>query len=172
MSGSLNLPVLIYISKQGCPACTFFNKQWDLLKTQLSGKARLVKFVCDASHPPPPALRKYSGWFPSVILAGPKSYFRIFTPDDQINTMDYSDEYEIRAQKFNAVETSNGFEFAGRPNTSEAVMTWFINIAPTVSEYHESAPPSQFMNQCGGSQNYSYLGEKSGGAVYRNTTQS
>src|SRR3990170_7436118 len=100
MTDNLNLPVVIYISKVGCPACVGFEKEWSEIKRQLSGKARTVKFVCDSNLYPPPCIGKYAGWFPSLICAGPKSYYRIYTPTDQVNQRDYSPDYELKAKKF------------------------------------------------------------------------
>lgn len=140
----MNLPVLIYISKEGCPACSHFDAEWGKIKNNLSGKARFVKFVTTANLGPPPALLKYSGWFPSVVLAGPKSYFRVFTDDDKINDIDYDGNYVIKAKKFNAAEENGTFVFGGRPNTANSVETWFSQVSPTVREYDEKTPPKRY----------------------------
>jgi hypothetical protein len=146
---NLDLPVLIYLAKDPCPACTFYNGEWEKTKQQLQGKARFVKFTCKPGMPGgnvPPPLAKYGTWFPSLILAGPKSYFRIFTPDDKVNDDEYSDQYAIKGKKFNAVETSTGYEFAGRTNTADNTVMWFNQIASTIPQYDERTPPRKFAN--------------------------
>lgn len=148
----LNLPVLIYFGKESCPACIFYNKEWDKVKSMINGKARFVKFTCNPGvygRNVPPVFNKYfqpedKGWFPAVILAGPKSYFRAFTPDDKVNNEEYSDEYTVRAKKFNSVEIPSGYEYAGRPNTAENTVMWFNQIVDTVQEYDEKTPPRKF----------------------------
>ena len=151
---NLSLPVLIYISKQNCPGCLFYNNEWEKVKQQLNGRARFVKFTCypgPSSDPNskniPPPLAKYGTWFPSIILAGPKSYFKCFTPDDQINTDEYSNDYIIKAKKFNAVETNDEYEFAGRPNNADQTVMWFNQIVNSVSEYDDVTPPKKYMYQ-------------------------
>lgn len=151
MADNFNLPVVIYISKAGCPACVSFDPEWSKIKQQLQGKARLVKFVCDYERFPPPCLARYSSWFPSIICVGPKSYYRIYTPNDQINQRDYSSNYEFKAKKFNAVEQTNPatgqtvFEFSGRPNNAANFMTWFNRL--DVASFDETTPPSLYANQ-------------------------
>lgn len=149
---SLDLPVLIYLSKEHCPACTYYNGEWEKVKQQLNGKARFVKFNCNPGVPGknvPPVFNRYfqpedKGWFPAVLLAGPNSYFRAFTPDDKVNKDEYSDQYTIRAKKFNAVEIPSGYEFAGRPQTAEYTIMWFNQVVGTVPEYDEKTPPRNF----------------------------
>lgn len=144
MEENLDLPVLIYGAREGCGACKFFEPEWQQLCRQLQGKTRLVKFHCDHRNPPPEPLKRYFTWFPSVILAGPKSYFRCFTPDDQINEDEFSNNYTIKARKFNATEGPNGFQFAGNNNTAQNVIDWFQKVAPTVQSYDESSPPRRY----------------------------
>ena len=141
---NLALPVLIYGGKEGCKACVAFESEWTELCRRLQGQARLVKFNCDYEKPPPGPLKKYFGWYPSIALAGPKSYFRCFTPDDQVNEDEFSDDYMIRARKFNATEGPDGFEFAGNGNTARNVEDWFRQVAPTVQLYDEPAPPRRY----------------------------
>ena len=148
---NLNLPVLIYFSKDHCPACTYYNDEWEKVKTQLDGKARFVKFKCDPGAPGkniPPVFNKYfqpqGGWFPTIMLAGPKSYFRAFTPDDKVNNEEYSNEYTVKAKPFNRIETPLGYDYAGRPNTADNTILWFNQIVNTVPEYDEKTPPHKF----------------------------
>lgn len=141
---NLNLPVLIYGAKEKCPACHHFEPEWEELSRQLQGQVRLVKFTCNSQKPPPAPLKKYFTWFPSIILAGPKSYFRCFTHDDQVNEDEFSDDYVIKAQKFNAKETPQGYEFAGQPNTAKNVIDWLKKTAPSVWYYDEPTPPRRY----------------------------
>src|SRR3990167_6936139 len=131
------IPVLIYLSKNGCPACKSFEQHWEKIKQRLIGKVRFVKFTCDLNRQACPCLRKYTTWYPSIILAGPKSYFRVFTADDKVNEIDYSDQYEIKALKFNAVKKSDGFEYAGRPNTADGVISWFNRVSDQIIQIDE-----------------------------------
>lgn len=158
---NLNLPVLIYLAKDPCPACSSYNGEWEKVKKQLAGKARFVKFTCKPGHPGgnvPPPFSKYfegpnGGWFPTILVAGPKSYFRIFTSDDKVNDDEYSDKYTIKAKKFNAVEVAGGYEYGGRPNTVDNTIVWFDQVAPTVSQYDEQTPPRKFAGSFSTNQN-------------------
>ena len=146
MSKDLRKPVLIYISKAGCPACQDFEPEWKKLiqNPQVKQNFTLVKFICDKQTPPPPNLAEYVGWFPQVLLAGPKSYYRIFTHDDQINQVDYADDYVIKAKQCNSVETSQGTKFAGRAYTENLVLAWLSTVANQVPEFDEMTPPSRY----------------------------
>lgn len=123
-------PVLIYIAKEGCPACIAFQPEWEKIKQRLRGKAHFVKFVCD---PPrvviPSCLAKYATWYPSIILAGPKSYYKKYTHDDRVLPCD---GHTIKAKKYNAVETSYGYEYAGRPNNADNVVMWYGQVVDKV----------------------------------------
>ena len=140
----LRLPVLIYGAKERCGACGSYDHEWEEIKRRLGGRARFVKFLTTKDRPPPPPLARYMTWYPSLILAGPKSYFRCFTPDDQVNTQEYSPHYTIRAKKFNAVETADGFEYAYGDNTADNTINWFNQVAPTVAQYDEPTPPRTY----------------------------
>lgn len=143
----MDLPVLIYIAKYRCPACVNFEKEWEQVKQKLQGRARFVKFNCydqGRDLPPPPVLDLYSSWFPSIVLAGPKSYYRCFTNDDRINTEEYSDKYTIKGIKFNAVKTNSGYEFGGRPNSADSVVNWFNQVVNTIPSIDESTPPRKY----------------------------
>lgn len=147
---NLNLPVLIYIAKDTCPACHSYNGEWEKVKEQLNGKARFVKFMCHPGNPGmdiPPVFDEYfkpDGWFPTILLAGPKSYFRAFTPDDKVNTDEYSDKYTIRAKIFNRVEIPSGYDYAGRPNSADNTVMWFNQLSDSVPQYDEQTPPKRF----------------------------
>lgn len=121
----MDLPILIYGSKDGCPACVRFDHEWKEVCRRLENKARLIKFNCTAQKPAPKPLRRYFTWFPSIMIAEPESYFKCFTVDDQVNEKEWSEDNVINGIKFNAVETPTGYDFAGRPNTAENVISWF-----------------------------------------------
>lgn len=121
----MQAPVLIYGSKEGCPACVYFEPEWEKICAKLKGKARIVKFNCTAAKPAPKPLAPYFTWFPSVILAEPGSYYRCFTPEDKVNEKDWSENNKITAAKFNAVSTGSGYEFGGKKNSAENVIAWF-----------------------------------------------
>lgn len=147
---NLDMPVLIYLAKDPCPGCSFYNKEWEKVKKELDGKARFVKFTCKPGTPGgniPPVFNQYfqpNGWFPTVLLAGPKSYFRAFTPEDKVNEDEYSDSYTVRAKPFNRIEIASGYDYAGRPNTAENTILWFNQVVGTVPQYDESIPPRKF----------------------------
>ena len=140
----LNLPVLIYGAKDGCRACQFYEPEWDRVMNELQGRARFVKLTCRNDLPPPGPLAKYLTWYPSIVLAGPKSYFRCFTPDDNVNEEEFSPSYTIRARKFNANETPAGFRFANNDNTAANTIAWFNQTAPDVPNYDEPMPPRRY----------------------------
>lgn len=144
---SLDLPVLIYLKEDGCPACQVFDPEWEKIKAGLQGRARFVKFSCNSNLPAPGPLSKYSGWYPSIILAGPKSYFRCFTPEDQVNEDEFSPQYTIKAKKYNAVETGSGFEYNHQSNDAKSITNWFDKISPSVRQFDESAPPKRYQSQ-------------------------
>lgn len=132
-----NQPVLMYISREGCGGCKLFNPQWEIVKQKLSGRARFVKFVCSNEKQPFPNIRKYCPTVPSLVLAGPKSYFRVFTVDDKVNEAEYNPNYVIKGIKFNAVEKGTTYENLGRPYTAEGVLLWFdqqVNKIPHLDE--------------------------------------
>ncbi len=141
---NLNLPVLIYGAKEGCQGCTFYGPEWEKVKEGLRHQVRFVKFTCSHDRPPPKPLAKYMSWYPSILLAGPKSYFRCFTPEDGVNEEEFSDDYTIKAMKFNANETPDGFEYAHGENNAANTINWVRQIAPYVSQYDEPAPPRKY----------------------------
>jgi len=143
-SPDFSMPVLIYLSKSGCPACRYFDSHWEKIKQKLAGKARFVKFVCNEFRQACPGLQSYATWYPSILLAGPKSYFRVFTPDDKLNEVDYSGSYEIKGIKFNAVKTTNGFEYGGRPNTADGVIAWFNRVVDRIPQLDEPTLPKRY----------------------------
>ena len=144
----MDLPVLIYIAKDGCSACIKYSSEWEKIKTALNGRARFIKFTFS---PPnlliPPPLAKYGGWAPSIILAGPKSYFRCYTPNDQINTDEYADNYTIRGKKFNSVEADGGYQYAYRPNTADNTILWFNQVVDDVLNNDEPTPPRRYASK-------------------------
>lgn len=158
----LNLPVLIYIAKEHCPACIRYQPEWEEVKRRLNGRARFVKFNCDPPYVNvPPCLAKYGTWFPSIILAGPNSYFREYTPDDQVNKIDHRDGYTIKAKKYNAVETASGYQYAGRGNTADGTVMWFNQVVNNVLNNDEPTPPQIFStrrNRSNFPQNNSFSG--------------
>lgn len=137
---NLNLPILIYVGKDKCPACIHFDSEWQKIINKLNGKARLIKFICypqGQNLPPPPPLRPYVEAFPTLLLAGPNSYFRCFTPDDQVNRGQYSDNYSIRAIKMDT----------NMPRTVENIVNWFEQISPQLSRVDEPTPPRSYYNR-------------------------
>lgn len=143
----LDAPVLIYISKPGCPACIAFKSQWQTLINQLGKSVRMVQFECAKQQDIPPQLRVYTNVFPTIILAGPKSYYKIFNPDDSINQNIFNangtmkpeyQSYTIKAEKFNAVKTSRGYEMGRTPHTAPNVADWLNLTIPKVSSYDDN----------------------------------
>lgn len=135
----MDLPVLIYLSKYRCSACVNFQDEWEQTKQKLAGRARFVEFKCydqGQDLPPPAVLDLYSSWFPSLVLAGPNSYSRCFTPDDRV-APSYSDKYTMKGVKFNAVKTGDEYVFGGRANTSNNVVNWFNQIVGTIPSIDE-----------------------------------
>lgn len=143
----MDLPVLIYIAMEGCGACERYEKEWPKVMAALAGRAKFIKFNCYAGGknlPPPAVLELYTGWFPSILLAGPNSYYRCFTPDDQTNKEEYSDRYVIKGIKFNAVWTNQKYEFGGRENNAENTINWFNQTVGSIPKIDEQTPPRLF----------------------------
>lgn len=133
----LTLPVLIYIAKDKCPACIHYASEWEDVITKLNGRARMVKIVCypqGQNLPPPPPLKLYVQAFPTIFLAGPRSYFRCFTPDDQINYDQYADDYIIKGIKM---------ETLGRRD-AESTVEWFNQVVSTIDQLDEPIPPRRY----------------------------
>lgn len=133
----LSLPILIYVAKDKCPACIQYQPEWEKVSNVLNGQARIVKINCYPNNenlPPPPPLSQYIQWFPSILLAGPRSYFRCFTPDDQINHDQYSDDYTIRCLQ---MDTSQGVD-------AESTLAWFNKASLMVPQIDEPTPPNRY----------------------------
>ena len=128
----MSKPVLILIGSDTCPACQGFASEWKQIKKDLKGKVRFVSFTVSATSQPHPAIIKYSGWLPSLVLAEPKSYFTVFTEKDSINE-GVPSNYVIKGEKFNVVDNNaTRFEFAGLPHTSESVVSWVNRVKSKV----------------------------------------
>src|SRR5579875_1028003 len=140
------LPILIYISKDGCGACEMFNNEWDKIKMDLKNRAVFVRFKCTNEKKPPSCLAKYVLWFPCIVLAGPKSYFRCFTHNDKINEVDYDPNYTIKGKQFNAVESNGQIVFAGRNNNRDTVVNWFNQVHTEVMLNDELTYPKKYIN--------------------------
>ena len=149
LSNKMDRPILIYIAMDGCHACKNYDKEWPKVMKALQGRATFVKINCyekGKELPPPVVLAPYANWFPSIVLAGPNSYYRCFTPDDQVNKEEYSDKYLIKGVKFNAVWTGKEFEFTGRDNSAENTINWFNQTVGSIPQIDEQTPPRLFSN--------------------------
>lgn len=144
---SLDLPVLIYLKKDGCPACEVFDAEWEKIKDGLQGRARFVKFTMNSNLPAAGPLKEYSTWAPSIILAGPKSYFRCFTPEDGVNEDEFSPNYTIKAKKYAATMTPQGYKYTNERNDSKSIISWFDKISPSVRQFDEASPPRRYQSR-------------------------
>jgi len=122
------LPVLIYVGKQNCPGCLKYNPEWEDIVQRLHGKARLVKFTCTNQLPPPPPIDPYVEFFPTVLLAAPRSYFKCFTQNDQINYDQCMSGYVIKGIK---MDPKNGY-------TAKDTVQWFNQNAPYLRNLNQS----------------------------------
>lgn len=143
---NFNIPVLIYVSKEGCGGCKNFTPQWEIVKEKLKGRARFVKFVCNNEKMPFPNILKYCITVPTVMMAGPKSYFKIFTDDDKVNEIDYDSKYVIKGLKYNAVEVNGKFEDLGRQYTAEGVLIWFQQNVDKITKMDEIEIPKRYFS--------------------------
>lgn len=140
-----NQPVIIYLAKDGCPACVKTDPEWKKVVSQLGNKFNMIEFTCyrmGESLPPPPCLEKYTQWFPTILMAGPNSYYRCFTVDDKINTVDYSPDYIIKAIPMNAVETASGYEYTGHPYSADYIVDWINRTLPKIKQLDDPRLPS------------------------------
>jgi len=142
---NLRLPVLVYISKKGCSACNGFTDEWKSIVYRLGGIARCVRFVCENDSKVPPCIRGYTYWYPTVILIGPKTYFKCFTVDDMVNKMDYKDNYIMRGIVYNVVMDKDKAEFGGFPYTSDAIISWFYRAVDILVD--ESSSPIKYQGK-------------------------
>lgn len=119
----MSLPVLIYISKDSCPACKSFNqREWENVKYRLNGKVRFVSFRMKDGQRVPPCIEKYADWFPNIILTSARNYNEYFTSDNECHL---SKPGSLSALQFNSVEEDGVRKPAGRPYTADAIEAWF-----------------------------------------------
>lgn len=139
----MNLPVLYYIRKVGCPACHSFENQWNKLihDPYLQDKIRFIEYTYSGKNPIPKPISKYATWFPSIILFNPQSYYSTFTTDGKL-LPDYQEYITLGGQqvpkvikgiKYNAQLNAAGeYSFANLPNTYEDIKHWIATIYNTV----------------------------------------
>ncbi len=120
----MSTPVLIYISKETCPACQRFAPEWEKLKQKLSGKVRFVSFRLKGDRTLPPAIQKYGNWYPTILLVSGSEYSKYFTDDDNMRSASGS----MHALVFNSVEEHGRLIPAGRPTDSENVLLWVTKL--------------------------------------------
>jgi hypothetical protein len=125
-----DLPILIYFAKEGCPACIQYESEWKKVIQQLKEKGRFIKFNCSSTLPPPPSLSPYVDAFPTIMLAAPRSYFKCFTPNDQINYEECTNGYTIKGIKMNPDRGLN----------SNKTVEWFHENVPSILRMNEPLP--------------------------------
>lgn len=142
---NFNMPVLIYISKQGCPACIKFAAEWENIKQRVSDVI-IVKFVCSNTKLPHPSIAKYAAYVPTILMAGPKSYYKVFTIDDKENDVDYNPKsgYIIKAIKYDLFDENNK-PIPGRGNTAENIIRWIHENYDTVRKIDEPHLPKKYI---------------------------
>ena len=145
----LQKPVLIYVSKEQCPACVEFarDKQWEQVKRTIGDhNATFVKFHVNphGSKPEfiPDVLTKKDYYYPMFILAAPNSYYTFFTPDDKINPEGWTPGNKVKGVRFAVVDDPQGggkFTWSGRSANAENIVSWFQKSAPKVIQMDD--PP-------------------------------
>lgn len=136
------LPVLIFFSKPGCPACLLFKPHWEELRSRLHGRANMVRFECETPDKIPPAFRHFIQYYPTILLAGPYSYYRIYTKDGKINQVDDNANYKIKAKKWGIIESTG--EYEGVAPTAGNVMNFFEAWQNRIKSFDEPTPPKNF----------------------------
>lgn len=136
-------PILIYISKEKCPACNKFKSEWDIIRNALKDKVHCINFHIDPERNQmiPKVLTKPYIYYPTVILAGPKSYYRCYTPDDKINVYGWNENYTIKGIRFGVVEQNGIYEWSGRYPTAKTILDWFEKVSPQIPLIDESEFP-------------------------------
>lgn len=143
----MNSPILIYVSKQSCGACNAFNDEWKKIKEELAGKVRFVRFKTTDTKDErlPPCINEQVRWFPTVLLVPPRVYFRAYTIDDDINEVDYRDDYKFKVYHYDSVNLENGnFTRAGSSYDHESVIGWFEQVVGQLYKINEDTPPSKY----------------------------
>jgi len=136
-------PVLIYVSKEQCPACVQFERSrvWERIKLAIGDKnAIFVKFHVNPfkNEVIPDVLTKPDYLYPMIILAAPQSYYRCFTPDDKINPT-CPPGYKIKGFRYGVVEEPSGkYIWSGRAPTVESVVDWFNKVSPQIPSIDDS----------------------------------
>lgn len=140
----LKLPILIYISKIGCPGCMLFNEEWEKIKEKLSGQARLIRFNYNAGiNELHPSLVPLVPWFPMILLTSPRSYFRLFTHDDQINNFEGNQNYRLKAFQYNVALIPRETPAGGRYDC-ESILGWYTQAIKRFHEIDEATPPAMY----------------------------
>lgn len=148
MEKDMNLPILIYVAKENCPGCEFFNKEWEQIKADLYDQIRAVKFEVKMNPKPlPPCIADEVAWFPTILLTTPRSYFRCFTTDDRINEIDYQDDYKLKVFHYDAVRNSNGKLIPeGSSYKCDMIKLWFQIKVKVLDQINEKSAPSMYPN--------------------------
>lgn len=137
-------PVLIYVSKEQCPACELFNRQriWENLKLAIGdNRATFVKFHINPYQKEefPEVLTEKEYFYPMVILAAPNSYYRAFTPNDK-NNPSCPPGYKIKGFRYASFEGKDGkYVWSGRMPNTESLLDWFNKMAPQIPGIDESS---------------------------------
>ena len=143
-----NKPVLIYVSKEKCPACDAFdrNHEWDKIKASITdANAIFVKFVVSNNSRIPDVLTKRDYYYPMIILVAPRSYFSCFTHNDQVNPtgpIATGKPYTIKGFRYNVVEDGGKYTWAGRQTNATGVIAWFNKMAPEIPKIDDNPLPS------------------------------
>lgn len=115
----MNRPVMIWISKESCPACAALKREWDRLK--LDGKYTYINYHCSNDVHLPPELFKYERWYPMILLANPYSFFHVFNERGERTP---KDGYEISAKVYSAEFEDGELEYLGRVPNRENINAW------------------------------------------------
>jgi len=119
-------PVLIYISKENCPACLAFSREWTQIKRMIGdNRATFVTFHVTPSKAIPPVLTRPDYWFPTLILADPESYYHCFTPNDQPRPDNWTDDYKIKGHRYASVEQDGKLIWSGKMANANSIVDWF-----------------------------------------------
>ena len=127
--------VLIFLSMEGCHYCTQFEKQWRILVDSLKGCEFYVfkknPGVGGVVYDIPKCLRKYAGWFPSIILVTRDEFYKHFSSNDNLPQSEQNDM--IKGYKYDANFDGDRQEFVrvGHDYEASQIAGWYKKMTGT-----------------------------------------
>ena len=158
-------PVVIFISKDGCVACSEFKRHWNQFVKERGSEVTIRTISLKNGKRTPGPLQRYTRFVPCVIMMNPRSYYKMFNKDDMLNLTYMRQEmitgvpasFLLDVSVFNADEVSvrkpDGsltleYRFSGAANTHKNLIKWFNNNKDSVmNARHNKEIPQDYMEE-------------------------